>query len=179
MYGLTNVFPPSNFEVFNCCYFLCYWLQRAETCTNCINKQALLIFEPNWYIRLHLLRVKSCANEKKCKQWSHNESAYSALHLPGRPHSSCCLWWDSSVSLPWVPEIFSHVWRGASSAAGRHVFSLRPKTRAAKPREKTFRAGHFLRVDRNRKPRMKSLWHPGYSFSRNKEEKKNCIKWCL
>ena len=64
MYGLTNVFPPSNFEVFNCCYFLCYWLQRAETCTNCINKQALLIFEHNWYIRLHLLRVKSCANGK-------------------------------------------------------------------------------------------------------------------
>ena len=25
-----------------------------------------------------------------------------------------------------------------------------------------FRAGHFLGLDRNRKPRMKSLWHPGY-----------------
>ena len=37
----------------------------------------------------------------------------------------------------------------------------RPKTRAAKPREKTFRAGHFLRLDRNRKPHIKSLWHPG------------------
>ena len=47
-----------------------------------------------------------------------------------------------------------------SSAAGRHVFGRSPKTRAAKPREKTFRAGHFLRLDRNRKPRMKSLWHP-------------------
>ena len=23
------------------------------------------------------------------------------------------------------------------------------------------RAGHFLRLDRNRKPRMKSFWHPG------------------
>ena len=23
--------------------------------------------------------------------------------------------------------------------------------------------GHFLRLDRNRKPRIKSLWHPGYS----------------
>ena len=31
-----------------------------------------------------------------------------------------------------------------SSAAGRHVFDRRPKT------------------DHNRKPRMKSLWHPGY-----------------
>ena len=26
-----------------------------------------------------------------------------------------------------------------------------------------FCAGHFLRLDRNRKPRMKSLWHPGYT----------------
>lgn len=39
--------------------------------------------------------------------------------------------------LPWVQEIFSRVRRGASWAAGRHVFSLRPKTRAAKLREKT------------------------------------------
>ena len=38
------------------------------------------------------------------------------------------------------------------SAAGRQVFGQRPKKRA----------GHFLRLDRNRKPRMKSLWHPGY-----------------
>ena len=75
-------------------------------------------------------------------------------------------------SLPWVPEIFFRVGRGPSSAAGRHVFSLRPKTRAAKPGEKT-----FLRLDRNRNPRMKSLWHPaGYSFSRNKEEKKCLYK---
>ena len=26
-------------------------------------------------------------------------------------------------------------------------------------------AGHFLRLNRNRKPRMKSLWHPGYTLS--------------
>ena len=37
------------------------------------------------------------------------------------------------VSLPWVPEVFSPVWRGASSAAGRHVFGLWQKSRAAKP----------------------------------------------
>ena len=42
-----------------------------------------------------------------------------------------------------------------SSAAGRHVFGRRPKTTSGG-------AGHFLRLDRNRKPRMKSLWHPGY-----------------
>ena len=43
MYELINVLPPSNFAVFNCSYFLCYWLQRAETCTTCINEPALLI----------------------------------------------------------------------------------------------------------------------------------------
>ena len=32
--------------------------------------------------------------------------------------------------------------------------------------EKTFRAGHFLRLNRNRKRRMKSLWHPGYEMNR-------------
>ena len=135
MYGLTNVLPPSNFEVFNCRYFLCYWLQRAETCTSCINKQALLIFEPNWYIRLHLLRVKSCANAKKCKQWSHNESAPAAAY-------------DRILQFlyPGYQRFFSRVWRGASSAAGRHVFSLRSKTRAAKPREKTFSRGSLFKT---------------------------------
>ena len=29
MYELTNVLPPSNFTVFDCCYFLCCSLQRA------------------------------------------------------------------------------------------------------------------------------------------------------
>ena len=28
-------------------------------------------------------------------------------------------------------------------------------------RPEAFRAGHFLRLDRNRNPRMKSLWNPG------------------
>ena len=36
MYELINVLPPSNFATFNCCYFLCYWSQRAETCTSCL-----------------------------------------------------------------------------------------------------------------------------------------------
>ena len=35
---------------------------------------------------------------------------------------------------------------------GHRLTRLRPKTRA----------GHFLRLDQNLKPRMKSLWHPGY-----------------
>ena len=49
--------------------------------------------------------------------------------------------------LPWVPEVFSCVWRGASSATGRG--HARARTRA----------GHFLRLEWNRKPRMKSLLH--------------------
>ena len=34
------------------------------------------------------------------------------------------LTWEAGVGLPWVPEIFSRLWRGASSAAGRHVFGF-------------------------------------------------------
>ena len=165
MSSLLTFFDPVILQFLIAAIFSVTDSERVETCTNCIDKQALLIFEPNWCIRLHLLRVKSCANEKKCKQWSHNESAPAAAY-------------DMILQFlsPWYQRFFSRVWRGASSAAGRLVFSLRSKTRAAKPREKTFRAGHFLRLDRNRKPRMKSLWHPGYSFSRNKEEKKCLYK---
>ena len=80
MYNLINVLPPSNFAIFNCCYFLCYWLQRAETSTNCLNEPALSIFEPNWYKWLHLpwglLWVNSYVNEQKCKQRRHDESSY-------------------------------------------------------------------------------------------------------
>ena len=42
--------------------------------------------------------------------------------------------------------------RGFFSRATRSFVGHRPKTRA----------GHFLRLDRNWKPRMKSLWNPGY-----------------
>ena len=45
MHELINVLPPTNFAVFNCFFFLGHWLQRAETCTNCIKKPSLLIFE--------------------------------------------------------------------------------------------------------------------------------------
>ena len=77
-----------------------------------------------------------------------------------------------SHCLPWVLEVFSRVRRGASffSAAGRHVFGRRHERRSA---------SHFLRLDRNRKPRMKSLWHPGYTFSystRKNEIAGSCVK---
>ena len=57
-----------------------------------------------------------------------------------------------SHPLPLIPEVFSRVRWGAAtgSCAGRHVFGRMPKTLAS----------HFLRLDRNRKPRMKSLWNP-------------------
>ena len=32
-----------------------------------------------------------------------------------------------------------------------------------RPKAENTSGGHFLRLDRNRKARMKSLWHPGYS----------------
>ena len=72
-----------------------------------------------------------------------------------------------SHCLPWVPEVFSRVRRGASffSAAGR--------------RHERRSASHFLRLDRDRKPRMKSLWHPGYilSYSTLKNEiARSCVK---
>ena len=65
---------------------------------------------------------------------------------------------------------------GFFSRATRSFVSRRPKTRAAKPREKNFGTqgitllalnvnffshGLLLRLSWNRKPRMKSLWHPG------------------
>ena len=46
---------------------------------------------------------------------------------------------------------------------GRRPTRVRPKAgerHERRSREKK-RAGHFLILDRNRKPRMKSLWHPG------------------
>ena len=67
--------------------------------------------------------------------------------------------------LPWVPQVFSRVRLGASfrrpqadtcSAKGRRL-----ERRSCKKKPLAFSAGHFLRLDRNRKPRMESLWHPG------------------
>ena len=88
--------------------------------------------------------------------------------------------------LHWVPEVFSYVRRGAStrlwpktrirrssekksSGAERLdlpcymdldlVSNLSIKPAVAEPN--VFRAGHILGLIRNRKPRMKSLLHPG------------------
>ena len=68
--------PPSNFVVFDCYYFLCYWLQRDETWTNCSNQPTLSTFEPNLCIRPRLLWLTSYANEKKGKQWRQQGFSY-------------------------------------------------------------------------------------------------------
>ena len=68
MSSLLTFFHPVILQFLIAAIFSVTDSERVETCTKCIDKQALLIFEPNWCIRLHLLRVKSCANEKKCKQ---------------------------------------------------------------------------------------------------------------
>ena len=50
------------------------------------------------------------------------------------------------------------------SRVTRSFVGRRPTRLERRSREKklfAFRAGHFLRLDRNWKPRMKSLWHPG------------------
>ena len=74
------------------------------------------------------------------------------------------------VLIPWVPEVFSRVRRGAFGGCrvGLRPTCLRPKaeeTSGEAPRKnfskKSFSRGSLIRLDRNRKPRMKSLWNPG------------------
>ena len=53
---------------------------------------------------------------------------------------------------------------------GRRTTRVRPKAE-----DTSCEATHFLRLDRRRKPRMKSLWHPGYiltGYVNNRPEKK-------
>ena len=64
---------------------------------------------------------------------------------PTKKRNSLALFHPAALTLPWVPEVFL-------SRATRSFVGRRPKTRA----------GHFIRLNRNRKPRMKSLWHPVY-----------------
>ena len=72
------------------------------------------------------------------------------------------LWW-----VPWVPEVFFLACDGELRFVGHRPTRVRPKAEVT--RGEVFRAGHFLRLDRNRKPRMKSLWHPGYVVGGGKQ----------
>ena len=58
------------------------------------------------------------------------------------------------VIILWAPEVFSRMRRGIWSAAGRW--------HERRSREKKFARITFFRLNQNRKPRMKSLWQPGY-----------------
>ena len=95
MWELINVLPPSNFAVFDCCYFLCYWLRGTETCTNCKNYPALLIFEPNWYIRLNLL-TRMLMSKNWNKNVTMNPPISSVVSLNVK------LFADDSVSEQWA-----------------------------------------------------------------------------
>ena len=77
---------------------------------------------------------------------SHNQGGFplSSTHI-----NFTCIRHDA---VPWVPDVFSRVRQGASFVAGKH---------AEDTSGEAFRAGHFKRLNRNRKPRMKSLWHQG------------------
>ena len=93
----------------------------------------------------------------------------------------------TKVSLPWSPRVEFLTWRNgtrldrlvtvslapivqtlnSASAINRlldsaiHRINHYPADSAIDLRHLLFRAGHFLRLDRNRKPRMKGLWNPG------------------
>ena len=80
--GSLTFLTPSNFAVFDSCYFLCYYLQRAENkwlkLTNSFNFVQL-----NLCIRWRFLRVNLYANEQKCKLWRQQRFAtgyFSIMH---------------------------------------------------------------------------------------------------
>ena len=73
MYELNNVLPPSNFAVFSCCYFLCFWLHELHKSTSTFNF---------WTLLLHTATSSnSYANEQKCKQWRHDQSPYNRMYF--------------------------------------------------------------------------------------------------
>ena len=73
MYGSLTFSPPRNFAVFDGWYFLQYCLLKIVQIAQ-VNQ--LLIIEFRQYIWPQLLRVKSYANEEKCKQWHQQRVAY-------------------------------------------------------------------------------------------------------
>ena len=79
MYGSLTFSPPRNFAVFDDWYFLQYCLLKIVQIAQ-VNH--LLIIEFRQYIWPQLLRVKSYANEEKCKQW-HTPKANMADHSDG------------------------------------------------------------------------------------------------
>ena len=72
--NLLTFLPPSNCAVFDCWYFLRYWLQRDENSTSQttqLNQPALSTFELNLYTCIWRRPpwVNWFDNVQKCKQW--------------------------------------------------------------------------------------------------------------
>ena len=63
MYELTNVLLPSKFAVFDCCYFLCYQLHRAETYSNYSILKFTSIYDHAFYGLRHMLISTNVNND--------------------------------------------------------------------------------------------------------------------
>ena len=75
------------------------------------------------------------------KGWRSGPEAFCAGHLA----------WEQALLFGRVKRVSRERASGPSLARSREArFACSQAT------------GHFLRLNRNRKPRMKSLWHPGY-----------------
>ena len=89
----------------------------------------------------------------------------SSRQKKGRNNRPTSIKMVTKFLLPWVPEVFSLLRRGGSSAAGRLIFGLRLKTRRiewwrhftyATRILQGFKQGNFF------KTWPKPDWHPGY-----------------
>ena len=89
--------------------------------------------------------------------------------------------------LPWVPEVFSRVRWGASSAAGRHFFGQRlkrknfsrgslfktwPKPETAHEKPPALRVRRYSRQGKNRMHKCKQDWTKNRVFSKTTTTKK-------
>ena len=99
--------------------------KRKKKCIICLHYCIIAVMAV-WGSEFHsLCYYVSCVSEFS------SQIFLGCLSLPDLEGSAF-----SRFGVSWVPEVVSHVWRGA------------------------FHMDHFLRHDRNWKPRTKSLWHP-------------------
>ena len=92
--------------------------------------------------------------------WRFYQSPWLWVNCQHKVHDKYYIRWLSAIRSQHAIEVnhlFTQGTRGIfSRASGSFVSST-----TGRRHERRSRAGHFLRLDRNRKPRMKSLWHPG------------------
>ena len=60
----------------------------------------------------------------------------------------------------------SHITLGTTGCFSRGTGSFVLSAEGRRHERRSFSRGSLFKTDRNRKPRMKSLWHPGYSHIR-------------